>query len=154
MRDLGTILLQYSLRVGLVSLEPIENSAECDYSDLKSLLERYVVRLQNESHWSEDEGQAGTDEAGMRMPALHYPASTGSADSEMRSMLSASSLNSIARTMLRTLERSSKLSADNPALVKLREAVAEIVLELARAAKKEPKFVLRTGPDLYSRKAG
>jgi len=157
MRDLGNILLLYSLRIGLVSLEPIANSAECDYSDLRSLLEKYVVQFQNESQWSNDESQAGTDEACIRKPALQYPTSMGNirlSDSEMRSLLPASSLISIARTMLRTLERSSKRSPDNPALVKLREAVAEIVLELAPAAKKEPKFVLRTGPDFYSRKVG
>ena len=55
MRNLGTVLLLYSLRIGLVSLEPIENSAACD--DINSVLEKYVVQLQNESHWSKGENR-------------------------------------------------------------------------------------------------
>jgi hypothetical protein len=157
MRDLGSTFLLYSLRVGLVSLEPIPNTAACDYSDLKSLLGKYVAQLQSDLNRSNNNGQAATDEACMSEPTLSQPISKrdiGLVDSESRTLLPAASLISIARTMLRTLERSSQLPADNPALEKLREAVAEIILELAPAAKKEPKFVLRTGPDLYSRKAG
>ena len=156
MGDLGSTLLLYSLRVGLVSLEPIPNTAACDFSDLKTLLERSVAQLENDPDLSNNMGQVGRDESCMSKPSLSQPISKtdiGLADSQSRTLLPASSLISIARTMLRTLERSSKLPPDSPALAKLREAVAEIILELVPASKKEPKFVLRTGPDVYSRKA-
>ena len=70
MRDLGTTLLLYSLRVGLVSLEPVPNSGECDYSDLKKLLKQHIVKLQNESSLSDDKGWIAPDSACVEKPAL------------------------------------------------------------------------------------
>jgi hypothetical protein len=157
MPDLGSTLLLYSLRVSLVSLEPVPNSGGRDYSDLKNLLRRHVLKLENELSWSNDEGWMAPDSACLAEPALSRPlakADSGRADSVSRGMPPASSLISIAKAMLRTLESSSEFPAGSSALQKLREAVAEIIVELAPAAKREPKFELRTGPDLYSRKAG
>lgn len=157
MRDLGTTLLLYSLRLGSACVEPIPNSNGRDYAGLKELLKKHVIRIENESNCSNDEAWTAPDSACLARPAS--PASFAKEnrrheESTMRGILPASSVISLARTLLRTLERSSELPTDSPALQKLREAVNEIALELEPAAKKEPKFVLRTGADLYSQKAG
>jgi hypothetical protein len=157
MRDLHSILLLYSLRVAFTSLEHVTNSGDDDYYDLKTILKKHVLRLESQLHWSNDDGWMRPDSASSPKSAS-FPSfanrDCGFTDYEGRGRLSASSLISIARATLRTLERSSELPVDSPALQKLREAVAEIVAELEPAAKKEPKFELRTGPDLYSRKTG
>ena len=156
MPDLGNALLLYSLRVGLISLESVQDSSECDYSDLKRLLKKHVITLESEPDWTNDRTWKA-DSACLAKPVLH-PSRTKTdsdpVDSARGSTVPASTLISIAKTMFRTLECSSKLPVSSPALQKLREAVAEVARELEPAAKKEPKFAPRTGPDLYSRKAG
>ena len=156
MRDLGNALLLYSLRVGLISLESVQDSSECEYSGLKRLLKKHVIKLESEPDWTD--GRAWRpDSACLAKPVLPpslTKTDSNPVDSASGCTLPASTLISIAKAMFRTLERSSKLPIGSPALEKLREAVAEIARELEPAAKKEPKFALRTEPALYSRKAG
>ena len=64
MRDLSNALLLYSLRVGLISLESVQDSSECDYSDLKRLLKKHVITLESEPDWTNDRTWYGTH--GMR----------------------------------------------------------------------------------------
>lgn len=63
----------------------------------------------------------------------------------------ASTLISVLRATLKTMERSPEVPPDSPALQRLRDGVEAMVAELEPAATKEPKFELRTGPDLYLR---
>ena len=63
----------------------------------------------------------------------------------------ASTLISVLLATLRTIERSPEVAPDSPALRKLRDAVGAMVAELEPAAKQEPKFEIRTGPDLYTK---
>jgi len=145
MRDLSGTLLLYYLRVASTSLEPVRSSADDDYSDLKAALKKHVLRLERQPYRTNDIGSTADSPSILRC---------GFTDSADRGRPSASSLINIIRTMLRTLERSSEFPTGSPALQRLREAVIEIIVELEPAAKKEPRFELRTGPDLYSRKLG
>src|ERR1700749_5099486 len=141
MRDLNNTLLLYSLRVAFTPLEQVRDN---DFSDLKAILRKHVLRLEkNQRHWSNNGVWTKPDSATCAKSAL-FPSSLGQ-DSDLKNTegaLSASSLIGIARTVLRTLERSSEISDGSPALQKLREAVAEIATELEPAVKKEPKFEL------------
>lgn len=63
----------------------------------------------------------------------------------------ASTLISVLRATLRTMEKSPDVPSDSMALVKLREGVEAMIAELEPAARKEPQFEVKTGPDLYSK---
>lgn len=63
----------------------------------------------------------------------------------------ASTLISVLQATLRTMERSPEVARDSPSLQRLRDAVEAMVAELEPAANKEPKFEIRTGPDLYTK---
>lgn len=157
MRDLHSTLLLYSLRVAFTSLEHVPSLGDDDFYDLTTMLKQHVSRLENQSHWCNDEGWVRPDSP--CSPKLApFPSladrDRGYPDYEKKGKLPASSLISIAQTLLQTLQRSSALPVDSPALQKLREGVAEVVAELEPAAKKEPKFEPRMGADLYSRKTG
>jgi len=153
MRDLNNILLLYSLRVAFTPLEHFSSTADGDYYELKTILKQHVSRLENRLHWSSEDGWTRPDAASSRQAACCSPlANRDCTDSEGLSTRPASSPISIARTLLRTLERGSEIPDGSPALEKLREALAEIVTELG-PVKKGPKFELQTGA-LNSRRAG
>jgi hypothetical protein len=146
------VLFFYSLRAAFKSLESVPSSGGEDYADLKTVLRKHVFELESLLQRSNDCGWMSPDSASGPKTAL-LP-QFENRESKALPLLPASSVISIARTTLRTVERSSTLQPDSPALRKLREAITEIIVELEPAARKEPKFELRTGPDLYSRKAG
>lgn len=61
----------------------------------------------------------------------------------------ANTLISVLHATLRTMERSPEVPSDSPALLKLREGVDAMIAELEPAARREPRFEVKTGPDLY-----
>src|SRR5579872_2726005 len=63
-----------------------------------------------------------------------------------------SSIIGILQVVLRVLEKSSSIPQQSPALIKIREGVAAMVVELEPLARLEPHagtFRPKTGPDLY-----
>lgn len=67
-------------------------------------------------------------------------------------MSSATTLITILRATLRTIERSPEVPSGSAAVQKLREGIDAVIEELEPIAQKEPRFEPRTGADLYARR--